>query len=620
MVHDIIKGLEGQSIIIYDLETDSTKTDKANFKCAGYYSYKTGETAVTTDIKTLIHQLKNHRYIVTFNGLKYDNVIMERYGMSFRNKINIDLYNILSDRGSPFNGKGRGKLINNSFNSFSLDACLKTIGIKQKKMTDFDYSILKKSHWTQEELDYIIKYTKNDIIITRKLYEFLEDFFYSIGEYMTDRQIDRKQYLTASTGAIAYKAICKLANLEEHYSDDDGAISSYEGGYVALPTKDYDEGDIYCLDFTSLYPHMFMLANLFTPVEKCMHKVGDKCPNPYTGDGFFKLVGTYCGCKLGIIENVILNLFTERKVYKKAGDRRQQRNKIIINSMYGISASSNFVSIYYPHTASDCTLMGRTCTKYARKIFMEHGYDVLYSDTDSIYLKDVFKDRERMMKIKDTVVSDTLARTPFPLKSFDLDIDFEITNIWFFENPLELGKYKKKHYSFIYKDYPKGSKVWRPKLKLKGLPIIKRNATRLSIYIYEKYLLPEILVKRDIKFPRDLIMRYIEFEINRDYTQLGVIFNVNDLDDYKNPNQLQAQIGRYTPIGHKSPLGVGKHAMIKNSIVGVGMSTIKYCTIEEAKGLRFHHFVIAQVLNELMPFTLQPKQMRISNWFGESDG
>ena len=81
-------------------------------------------------------------------------------------------------------------------------------------------------------------------------------------------------------------------------------------------------------------------------------------------------------------------------------------------------------------------------------------------------------------------------------------------------------------------------------------------------------------------------MRYIEFEINRDFKQLGITFNINTISEYKNPNQLQAQIGRYIPKGRKTPLGTGKHIMIKNSIIGAGVGDIKYCTIKEAKGLK----------------------------------
>jgi len=615
----IENNLRGKSILVYDIETDSTHTGDANFKYGGFYSYKTGELGITKDIKTLKHQIKNHKYLVTFNGKRFDNPILEKYNISFYNKIHIDMWEMLADR-FPFRGKGRGKLIRGDFNEFSLNACLKYCGIPVSKGI-LDYKLLKKKNITDKEEKLIIHYTKKDIEITCRLYEFLEEFFLSLTEYMTQRSIERKEYLTASTGSIAYKVICKLAKLPEVYSEAEHPTLKYEGGYVSLPSKSEAKGIIYCLDFASLYPHMFMIANLFTPVHKCKHKVKGKCPNPYSGGEFFKLKGTYCGCEFGTIEKVIKYLYDERVQLKKKKDKRQLRNKIIINSMYGISASPNFESIYYEHTASDCTRMGRTCTKFARQIFMQYGYIVLYSDTDSIYLLDPFNDKLKLDKIKKFIIKNILKHAAFPLPTFDLDYDFEIEHIWFFENPMKLGEYKKKHYAFIYKDCKKtkGGKICIPKLKLKGLPIVKRNATHLSKYTLETYLMNNILIRKDINFPKDLIMRYIEFEINRDYTQLGIQFNVNSLKNYKSPNQLQAQIGRYIPRNKKKPLGEGKHIMIRNSKIGVGIGLNKYCTIEEAKELRFHHYDISQVLKELSPFIKKDKQMKIESWFGEKE-
>ena len=106
MITDIKKELNKKSILICDIETDSKSADKANFKYGGCYSYLTDELIVTKDIKTYKRYIDNHKYIITFNGKRFDQPILEKYGISFRNKISIDMWEILADR-FPFGGKGR---------------------------------------------------------------------------------------------------------------------------------------------------------------------------------------------------------------------------------------------------------------------------------------------------------------------------------------------------------------------------------------------------------------------------------------------------------------------------------------------------------------------------------
>lgn len=59
--------------------------------------------------------------------------------------------------------------------------------------------------------------------------------------------------------------------------------------------------------------------------------------------------------------------------------------KELSNSMYGIQGLE-FGRYYSPNIAESITLFGQWCILFAKKIFEEMGYTVLYGDTDSVFI------------------------------------------------------------------------------------------------------------------------------------------------------------------------------------------------------------------------------------------
>ena len=80
-------------------------------------------------------------------------------------------------------------------------------------------------------------------------------------------------------------------------------------------------------------------------------------------------------------------MFLLRKEYKKQGDPKEYAIKILLNSLYGLSGTPVFKQLYNYNTASDCTAIGRQSLIHARTEFLNAGYEVLYSDTDSVYIQ-----------------------------------------------------------------------------------------------------------------------------------------------------------------------------------------------------------------------------------------
>ena len=54
------------------------------------------------------------------------------------------------------------------------------------------------------------------------------------------------------------------------------------------------------------------------------------------------------------MEEVLKKLYLKRKEFKDANDIREAALKVVINSLYGITAKPVFKNVYYPKRAADC--------------------------------------------------------------------------------------------------------------------------------------------------------------------------------------------------------------------------------------------------------------------------
>lgn len=228
------------NLLVLDIETWGSDTDKAILKWFGAYSYRTNKTYFyrydnIEDIKRLVY---DHDFIVGFNQIGFDNPILQRYDVSFRNKINIDLWKILVPK--SMGGKGRNIVMRTNFPDNKLSTILKVFGLGRKKQEDFNYGILEKNTWNKAEEAYIINYLRRDIMVTKDLFEYLYNYFYPFKELLTEKDQKNYSWLTTTIGSFSYKVICKEAGLEEIYSEVEAGSREiqYEGAYVLVPTKE----------------------------------------------------------------------------------------------------------------------------------------------------------------------------------------------------------------------------------------------------------------------------------------------------------------------------------------------------------------------------------------------
>ncbi len=257
-----------ERILIYDIETeifdDKINPKKDKLKFFGCYSYVTNKYYYLQSLEDIKKIINAHDFLVGFNIIQYDNQVLYYNGLqelidknnyddcNFKYKINIDLMDVFKKRAGGM--KIKKGMLGDLLMSYSLDYISKTIGIVDNnsgKIKDFDYSIFKKSIFTESEKRYIIDYLKRDLDVTKKMYEWLEDYFDSFKHFLNDEDIKNKKYLTCNTSVFAYKAICEKLNFKEEYSNKK-THKTYSGGYVSYPAGESFAGAIYCLDYNCL--------------------------------------------------------------------------------------------------------------------------------------------------------------------------------------------------------------------------------------------------------------------------------------------------------------------------------------------------------------------------------
>ena len=605
-------------ILIWDLETQtfgSPDSSKDILKFFGCYSYKTNKYYLLTNKEDIQKTINAHKFIVGFNTENYDEQILKRFGVDIQYKIKIDMYPILVDRAGSI--KIKEGILSDLLMSYSLDYITKTLHLVDEDTSKlkFDYSILNKDSWTNEELQLIKDYTIRDIEITKKLYEWIEEYFWSSREFLTEDDVKKKRYITVSIAKLTYKAICKAMNWTEEYaafgSDSGEEKEKISGGYVSYPAgEEYHSGEdykLYLLDFSSLYPHVIMMANLFG------RKKQDMLDNTLTwnGNNVWKTHGVYYANEMSGTCKLIKRWYADRLIYKKAKDPKEYSLKIFMNTISGIMETDYYTKVCDRTARKDCTGLGRQWAKYVRREFKKEGYTMIYTDTDSFYILDPFKDKERMLNVKKKIVDYIKGTMPFPQDTFDIAFEAELKHLFFFKGGNEkvndddideddiINKPKglmSKNYIYVTTDN---------KVEIKNLGVRKKSNTPLSRKIFWEHLVP-LIKEGQIKFSKTYIRNLIQELLQKDLSLMCMRKDVGPLNQYsKSPGSIQAQISQ--------KYGSGIHFLIPN-LKGIGVGKGKsICTMDEfyKHNLKIEHIDLDNVWNELDYFIKQPVKVNI---------
>lgn len=653
-------------VLVYDIETYAEYPDgreiniRTNFddyllyaKCKwfGCYSYKDNKEyylETSKDRKLIMNLLLRHHILVGFNNEEFDQPIIINNGLTGSKKYNqVDCMKILGN--STFrdkNGykfKGRGDLMEYKFKKNSLQHMAEVMKLDFQK-SEIDYKIFKKDIYTDEEKKEIIKYLKNDVMANKCMFDKLWTYWMPFTEIINWKFVVDLSWIKSSIASLIYKSACHSLNTEPTYSEKKGKLEDM-GGRVLEPK--YEEvSNAWYIDFSSLYPHIFCMFNLFGEVSK-------DYKNAWHGNDLFKVKGYYDVSYQHTLAKAVQEKLKQRTDLKKNDPENPMiyTLKIWLNGLYGIARSTLFEKVHTENCGWDCCWLGQQIQEYTQKELIKKGYECVYGDTDSLMIigtKKAHNDEDYIKICLKKIIGTILENVPFSVETFTMDIETFIEYMLFpfsdqahvdedtrkiLNSPGKVEGYikdeedgkniiidtrtnkivkrgrswikerkgKKKNYLYLYK------KENELKAKLVGLPIKKDNATNLGIKIYKEVLEPKILKEKKAKFPREFIdMNITNYLKNKEIMQLiSREFKVKPFNTYKIPKGKTEPTGIYSQIskGYFND-GEGIINLIKNKKIGKAGKGTLYCTVDEAvqEKLTIDDLDLEKLYNELEPF------------------
>ena len=374
-------------------------------------------------ILALFKKLNEYPFILTFNGddfdlrylyhralrlgipeLKVPIEVRERICM-LKNAVHIDLYKFFSIKAMKVYA------FKNKYKDIKLDTVAKALLGKGKIEGD--------TKWVAEMTYHdLIKYCMNDALITLELTTFNDNL--AMNLILILERISRLPIENVSRKSVS--SWIRSFMLYEHRQRDiivptskeikevKGQIKSsaiikgkkYKGAIVFDPISG-TYFRVFVLDFASLYPSIIKVYNIGYSTVNCPH---ESCKSNTMGE----LPHWMC-TKNRSLESLLIGSLKDLRVswYKKkakpedeggVSDEKlrkwysvvEQSVKVIMNASYGVFGSESFV-LYCPPAAEEITAIARYIILKTAKKAQELGLEVLYGDTDSIFIKDPPKEK-----------------------------------------------------------------------------------------------------------------------------------------------------------------------------------------------------------------------------------
>ncbi len=356
--------------------------------------------------------VKTFPFVLTYNGDEFDLPYLynraERLGIknsenpfymmrdsaTLKEGVHLDLYKILSNRSFQI------YVFSQKYTDFSLNSVSKALLGKEK----IDYGL----DFAELSLYQTANYCYNDALLTYELTSFNKDLLIDIlviiariGRMPMDdiARLGVSQWIRSLLYYEHRRRNCIIPKREELQRRSEGVMSDavikdkkYRGGLVVEP-KEGIHFDVVVMDFASLYPSIIKVRNLSYETVRCVHEECKKDLIPQTNHWA-------CSKKNGLTSLIIGSLRDLRVNYYKSlskketltDDQRQQYTvvsqalKVILNASYGVMGAEIF-PLYFLPVAEATTAIGRYTILETIKKCEDSGIEVLYGDTDSLFLK-----------------------------------------------------------------------------------------------------------------------------------------------------------------------------------------------------------------------------------------
>ena len=460
---------------------------------------------------------------------------------------NLVKFDIVTNTSNPYLEGKKFQISNLTSNSFEISSSLfEDLSIEEKSKLEWTFTkddvnakILFGSHYgTPEDRSLIAKYCIQDCDLVLTLMAKLDTFVNACG--MADVCKVPIQYIfLRGQGIKIYSAIVYNASKRNQIimsQENEEGDNSYEGAIV-LPPKIgmYLDQPIPVLDFNSLYPSNMIAFNLspdtlvyvktFNAQGKKIKQEGSEIEGYKIDEISYDSNGERIVCgfvqpnsdlrTIGVIPQTLDILLKKRKETRKLMETIKDESqksvlnglqlayKTVANSVYG-QAGSRTSPIRKLEVAACTTAAGRDRIQFAKKIVEEEfGGEIIYGDTDSIFIKFPTKDLQESMdlakKSADRITS--LCRKPYK-------IEYEKT---FFPFILFC---RKRYVGLMYED-----DIVKCKRKTMGIALKRRDNAPIVKDIYGGAL--DILMEtRNIKncqsFVKDMLIKVLQNKIPLD--------------------------------------------------------------------------------------------------------
>ena len=406
-------GLKGTSDFdqIFVLRTEGTDegTNELDQSIKIVFYEQSKEKEMILDAFKIIEEFP---FVLTYNGDDFDLPYLfnraERLGIkkednplymmkdsaTLKHGVHLDLYRTLSNRSFQIYA------FSQKYTDFSLNSVSKALLNKEK----IDYGV----EFDQLTLYQTANYCYNDALLTYELSSFNKDLLMDllviiarIGRMPIDdiARMGVSQWIRSLLYYEHRQRNALIPKREELERRSEGVTSDavikdkkYRGGLVIDP-KEGIHFNVVVMDFASLYPSIIKVRNISYETVRCSHDQCKKNTIPQTNHWACTKKNGLTAIIIGSLRDLRVNYY--KSLSKKETLTEEQRQqytvvsqalKVILNASYGVMGAEIF-PLYFLPAAEATTAIGRFTILETIKKCEEIGIEVLYGDTDSLFIK-----------------------------------------------------------------------------------------------------------------------------------------------------------------------------------------------------------------------------------------
>ena len=356
--------------------------------------------------------MKKYPLLITYNGDGFDlpylynrasrlgidrqknPLYMMRDSATLTDGVHLDLYRTMSNRAFQIYAFGQ------KYSDFSLNSVSK--GLLGEEKIDYgvelnDLTLYQTANYCQNDarLTYNLTAFNNDLlmnllIVISRIARMPIDDISRMGVsqwirsllYYEHRKngilIPRRQELDNRSSTVSNEAVIK--------------DKKFRGGLVVEPVEGI-HFDVTVMDFASLYPSIIKVKNLSYETVRCSHDECKKNTIPQTNHWVCTKKNGLTSVLIGSLRDLRVNYY--KNMAKKdtlTVEEKQlftvvsQALKVILNASYGVMGAEIF-PLYFLPAAEATTATGRHIILSTINNCKESGIEVLYGDTDSLFVK-----------------------------------------------------------------------------------------------------------------------------------------------------------------------------------------------------------------------------------------